>query len=130
MTGNLKIYVSLYCVRIRSLCFLLPFTPSQRVIDAHVSNRVTFQDPESDSDDELVERQFPKKAATPVAYIQSFKVNEIPILVDYKPRYVDLELLKDGDYSQMLHLFPLMDVELDLKQYEAHGLNVRVPLDW
>lgn len=80
-------------------------------------------DPESDSDDELVERQFPKKAATPVAYIQSFKVNEIPILVDYKPRYVDLELLKDGDYSQMLHLFPLMDVELDLKQYEAHGLN-------
>lgn len=41
------------------------------------------------------------------SYVQSFETSPIKICLDYKPKRVDYSGLQAGDYSQLVHLFPL-----------------------
>ena len=56
-------------------------------------------------------------------YIQSFRVDMIPVCIDYKPKHMDYQAFVNGDYLQGLHFWPLQDVELALKSFECHGVE-------
>jgi DNA uptake protein ComE-like DNA-binding protein len=56
------------------------------------------------------------------AYIQSFECTSFKICVDYKPKRVDYKGLKNGDYIQLMHLFPLENVVFDFKRVKLYGI--------
>lgn len=55
-------------------------------------------------------------------FIQDFMINPIVLSIDYKPRRVDFSQLTDGDYSQLIHLFPLKKVEIILPKFSKSGM--------
>jgi len=57
------------------------------------------------------------------AYIQSLEVSAFKICVDYKPNHIDFKGLQEGDYIQLVHLFPLENVEIDLKRFKTTGMH-------
>lgn len=63
--------------------------------------------------------------AAPVkpVYIQSFETGALRLCVDYKPNRVDFKGLQEGDYAQILHLFPLEGVEIEMKAVKLNGVE-------
>lgn len=66
---------------------------------------------------------FPQPSVKPPVYIQSFETGALRISVDYKPNRVDFKGLQEGDYAQILHLFPLEGVVIDMKQVKLTGIE-------
>jgi len=56
-------------------------------------------------------------------YFQKFTFSDVVVCVDYNPRRVDFDRLRNGDYSQFVHLFPLCLVEIQLQSFEICGCN-------
>jgi hypothetical protein len=48
-------------------------------------------------------------------HIQLLEVSPLVVCIDYKPKRVDLRGLQEGDLAQLPHLFPVENVELELK---------------
>jgi len=87
-------------------------TPSSSLIDAvnvaHPKEAVEDGEREANGKDSEV-------------YFQRFCVDQVTVCVDYKPHRVDFDRLRNGDYSQFVHLFPLSQVEIGLQPFEAQG---------
>ena len=62
-------------------------------------------------------------ATNAVTYFQVFSCRGLKICVDYAPKRVDFAGLRHGDYAQLVHLFPLEEVEIDLKKVVLHGVQ-------
>jgi hypothetical protein len=56
-------------------------------------------------------------------YVQSFKTTTIRLCVDYAPKRVDYAGLQNGDFVQIMNVFPLEAVELDLKGCALTGVR-------
>jgi hypothetical protein len=57
-------------------------------------------------------------------YIQLFQTTlPIKISIDYKPKRIDYRGLQGGDYSQLVNLFALEGVEIDLKRIKLTGIQ-------
>lgn len=56
-------------------------------------------------------------------YIQWFSVKECQICIDYKPKRIDLHSLRNGDYAQLVHLFPLEGVGITLEPKRFVGIE-------
>lgn len=54
-------------------------------------------------------------------YFQKFSISELTVCVDYHPRRVDFDRLRNGDYSQFVHMFPLHQVQVGLQPFEIQG---------
>jgi hypothetical protein len=54
-------------------------------------------------------------------YIQSFDCPMLWFCVDYKPNSVNFKDLQSGDYSQLLHIFPLEAMDVLLKPVHVTG---------
>jgi hypothetical protein len=56
-------------------------------------------------------------------YCQYLYINPIEIKIDYHASSVNLKALKNGDFLQLLNVFPLDGLELSLKPVKLLGLN-------
>jgi len=56
-------------------------------------------------------------------FFQTFSFSSIIICIDYNPRKINFTSLKNGDYSQLIHMFPLNQVEISLKSYKKNGIK-------
>ena len=61
--------------------------------------------------------------SVPPVFIQKFSTRGFKVCVDYTPKRVDFSDLRDGNYLQLVHMFPLEDVEIDVAKVTLHGLN-------
>eukprot|EP00475_Leptophrys_vorax_P013161 TRINITY_DN19517_c0_g1_i1.p1 TRINITY_DN19517_c0_g1~~TRINITY_DN19517_c0_g1_i1.p1 ORF type:complete len:1114 (-),score=297.32 TRINITY_DN19517_c0_g1_i1:377-3718(-) len=59
---------------------------------------------------------------TPVPYVQKFSVSSFSLCMDYRPKRMNYGELSKGDYGQLVHLFPLHDVEIELKTQVLSGI--------
>ncbi|GAB5354317.1 hypothetical protein AAMO2058_000108300 [Amorphochlora amoebiformis] len=50
----------------------------------------------------------------PQTYLQSFKIEECKICLDYRPKRIDLDALRAGEYSQLAHLLRLEEIRISL----------------
>lgn len=50
-------------------------------------------------------------------------MNPFKVKVDYTPIGVDVDALRAGNYVELLNLFPLESMELDLKSIRLRGLT-------
>jgi hypothetical protein len=67
----------------------------------------------------------PESSEVHLPYIQSIEIASFSICIDYRPKRVDMPALFQGrDFAQMAHLFPLVDVMIDLKQINLQGIQV------
>jgi len=72
----------------------------------------------------------------PQLYIQSFRIGEFNICLDYKPKRIDLDALRGGEYAQLAHLLRLEEVRITLgtrllRAIEGWGgLAARLGKDW
>jgi autophagy-related protein 2 len=57
-----------------------------------------------------------------VAFIQLFEIEALHLRVDYKPKRVNYSSLRHGDFAQLVHLFPLENVALELKHAKLRGI--------
>lgn len=63
----------------------------------------------------------------PQAFIQSIDIAAFTICIDYRPKRVDMPaLFQQRDFAQLAHLFPLVDVEINMKRVKLFGIQVRV----
>ena len=56
-------------------------------------------------------------------FFNTFKVRPSKLKVDYIPERMDVESLRDGNYSEILNLCPLEDMILNLAAVENHDLT-------
>jgi len=56
-------------------------------------------------------------------FFNTFKVRPCKLKVDYIPEKMDIESLRDGNYSEILNLFPLEDMILNLAAVENYDLS-------
>jgi hypothetical protein len=59
---------------------------------------------------------------TPVPFVQKFSVNTFSLCMDYRPKRMNYGELTKGDYGQLVHLFPLHDVEIELRSKTMSGI--------
>lgn len=55
-------------------------------------------------------------------YFQCVDVRACGVLIDYRPRRVDVAALRDGSFAELLNLVPWGGVDLSLKALRLHGL--------
>ncbi len=80
-----------------------------------ISNDVddsTADDGDAIDDDELIN-----------IFFNTFKVRPCKLKVDYLPERMDMESLRDGNYSEILNLCPLEDMVINLAAVENHDLT-------
>ena len=56
-------------------------------------------------------------------YFQFFAVHPLQMKINYKPSTLDLRRLQQGDYLQLLNIFPLDGLELTLKEQRLGGIS-------
>jgi len=56
-------------------------------------------------------------------FFNTFKVRPCKLKVDYLPEKMDMESLRDGNYSEILNLCPLEDMIINLAAVENHDLT-------
>jgi hypothetical protein len=56
-------------------------------------------------------------------YFQAFSISEIVIVVDYKPKHLDVTRLREGDLSQAVNFMAIEGVEIALKPVQLRGVS-------
>lgn len=59
----------------------------------------------------------------PSIYFQYVQLSSIDIKIDYLPNPVNFGALKEGDFLQLLNIFPLDGLEITLKQIKLTGIS-------
>jgi len=59
----------------------------------------------------------------PQAFFQMCEAHGFPVRIDYKPKRMDYARLRNGSYVELLNLFPLEGVELNLKRVRLTGVR-------
>eukprot|EP01006_Ploeotia_vitrea_P040392 TRINITY_DN66423_c4_g14_i1.p1 TRINITY_DN66423_c4_g14~~TRINITY_DN66423_c4_g14_i1.p1 ORF type:complete len:752 (+),score=395.15 TRINITY_DN66423_c4_g14_i1:307-2256(+) len=75
--------------------------------------------PPSTKSDEQEEQE---EEEAPPTYFQYFELGAFPICIDYMPKRVDYRGLRDGDYVQLVHMFPLEAMRIDLCPVKLTGV--------
>eukprot|EP00494_Astrolonche_serrata_P028654 UN28921 len=75
------------------------------------------------NEDQIEEQDLMKQQDIAPFFIQQFRINPVVLCIDYKPRHVDFSQLSDGDYSQLIHLFPLSKVQIVLQKFTKNGVK-------
>ena len=78
---------------------------------------------EGDGYDDSGEEKTAPPAEAEVSYIQAFSTKGCRICIDYAPKRVKYNDLREGDYSQLVHMFPLEGVDVMLKPFSANGVE-------
>eukprot|EP00163_Fabomonas_tropica_P000111 TRINITY_DN1008_c0_g1_i8.p1 TRINITY_DN1008_c0_g1~~TRINITY_DN1008_c0_g1_i8.p1 ORF type:complete len:2307 (+),score=578.38 TRINITY_DN1008_c0_g1_i8:369-7289(+) len=69
-------------------------------------------------------RGMPLSVSEEVAFFQVIEVAPLHVCINYKPKRIDFGALWDGDYSQLVNMLPLENMELDLvrvRRLAVHG---------
>jgi hypothetical protein len=69
----------------------------------------------------------PDAAASKELYFQSVLIAAVEIKIDYRASTVNVQALNQGDYLQLLNIFPLDGLEITLKHVKLNGVK-GVPL--
>lgn len=109
--------------------------PLRAHLDAHVidffktffgiSSQIEEKSPRA-SDEQLEETltsDLPATSTKPPLFIQLCEVMPVKIKADYHPTAVDMKALSKGDYMQLLNLFPLDGLELEMARVRLTGVS-------
>ncbi|KAJ1927854.1 autophagy- protein 2 [Tieghemiomyces parasiticus] len=62
-------------------------------------------------------------SVAPPPYFQSCRIAPITVKVDYKPKQLGFEALRDNPWIGLVNLFPLQDAKMTLKPVQVHGIS-------
>eukprot|EP00471_Norrisiella_sphaerica_P009903 CAMPEP_0184504346 /NCGR_PEP_ID=MMETSP0113_2-20130426/52418_1 /TAXON_ID=91329 /ORGANISM="Norrisiella sphaerica, Strain BC52" /LENGTH=1928 /DNA_ID=CAMNT_0026893987 /DNA_START=1168 /DNA_END=6954 /DNA_ORIENTATION=- len=120
-----RVHVSLLPIRVRidqdTSEFFLHFLQ-----DMTGPKSCSVAEPQARQDDSAsdMSAHLPDDASTPPPmYIQSFRIEECNLCLDYRPKRIDLEALRAGEYAQLAHLLRLQEVRITLGKKVLRALE-------
>lgn len=60
---------------------------------------------------------------SPIAHIEKLSIANFVLSIDYRPRRVDYSQLKEGDFAQLVHMFPITNLVFDMKRLLFKGVS-------
>ncbi|CAO3577634.1 unnamed protein product [Absidia cylindrospora] len=56
-------------------------------------------------------------------FFQSVEIHPIDLKIDYKPKYINYDNIKEGQYAELVNLFQLEGAKLNLSAVKLNGIN-------